>query len=111
MIVRGGTTKDMHPEGIWIVIVDGVALLVTDPPPTSSTPMSDKKNYKKDDIWHVTRDTWQVGGGEPSPKNFSTLALTVWEWRCSEDMEEKADSVNHSVTEVFVEQPRLHRVC
>ena len=38
------------------------------------------------DIWHATHDLWQVGlGGRWSfSHNFSSLALTVFEWRCFE---------------------------
>ena len=67
--------------------LDGVAPLMTDPPPISSTTLSEKKNkkikkmwYVTRDMWHVTRDTWHVtrdmwhvthdtfGGGEHSLK-------------------------------------------
>ena len=44
-----------------------------------------------------------------------SLALMVLEWRWFEDFEEKDDwlteLMNEWRTEVFVEQPRLHRVC
>ena len=55
----------------------------------------------------MTHDTW---GGV----NISALALMAWEL-CLDNLEEKDQSVtemiNESVAEVFVEQPRLHRVC
>ena len=69
------------------------------------------------DTWHLTLDTWHVtlGGGWTFCQNFSSLALSVRAGKWFEDLEEKDpsvnQSVNQSVTEVFVEQPRLHRVC
>ena len=54
----------------------------------------------KRDMWHVTHDTWYVtcytwhmtGGGRWTlSQNFSPLALTVWEWRCIEDISTKDD--------------------
>ena len=45
------------------------------------------------DMWHMTRETWHVGGDEHSLKNFSSLVLTVCDFRYYEDMEEKADSL------------------
>ena len=69
------------------------------------------------DTWHMTHNIWHVthGGGWTFSQNFSSLALTVWDLWCLEDWEEKDDSMkewmNESVTEVFVGQPRLHRVC
>ena len=39
----------------------------------------------------------------------------VWDLQYFEDLEEKDDwlnhLINHLMTEVFVEQPRLHQVC
>ena len=47
-------------------------------------------------------------------QSFRSLAHTVWDQRCLEDLEEKDESgnewVNLVITKVFVEQPRLHRV-
>ena len=45
------------------------------------------------DTWHMTRDTWHVtrGGGWTFSKNFSSQALTVWEWRSIEDIFTKVD--------------------
>ena len=45
--------------------------------------------------WHVTHG---VGGGWTFSQNFSSLALTVWVYWCCEDMEEKGQSINKSVT-------------
>ena len=39
--------------------LDGKALLITDPPPLSSTALSQQKNVTCD-TWHVTCDTWHV---------------------------------------------------
>ena len=44
-------------------------------------------------------------------KNFTFLALTVFEQRCFEDISTKDQLINQSLTEVFVEQTRLNRVC
>ena len=47
--------------------------------------------------------------------NFRSLALMVLVWRCLEDYERKDHrlnlSINQLITRLFVEQPRLHRVC
>ena len=50
---------------------------------------------KKCDMWHVTHDTWHMTGGErwTFPQSFSSLALTVWEWRCFKDIFTKYDLV------------------
>ena len=60
-------------------------------------------------MWHVTCDTWYVthGGEWAFPQNFSSLALTVWDRQYLEDSER----ITQWITEVFVEQPRLHPVC
>ena len=98
--------------------------LITDPPPTSFTTLYQKKIKLKivtHDMWHVTWDTSHMThdtfhvthdrwGRWTYPQNFSSLALTVWEWRCSEDISAKDHWVNQWITKVFVEQPRLHRV-
>ena len=52
-----------------------------------------------------------VDGGWIFSKKFSSLALTVWDLQCLEDLEEKDELLNESVTEVIVEQIRLHWVC
>ena len=70
-----------------------------------------QKKHVTRDIWHVTCDTWHTGGSEHCLK---ISALTVWDIQSFEDI-----STNHQliieliiylVTEVFVEQQRLHRV-
>ena len=42
----------------------------------------------KRDMWHVTCDVWHVTccGGWAFSQNFSSLALTIWEWKCFEDI-------------------------
>ena len=68
-----------------------------------------KKSEKKCDIWHVTRnmwhmtyDTWHVtcntwhmtsGVMWTLSQKVSSLALTALEWRCSEDLKEKDDTI------------------
>ena len=63
---------------------------------------------------HMTLDYWHMVGGEKS-LNISSLASTVWEWRFFEDLEEKDDwaswLVSKWITNLFVEQPPLHRGC
>ena len=69
------------------------------------------------DTWHMTHDTWHVTccGGWTFSQNFSSLAFMVCDLWYLEDLEKKADRLtewtNESMTKVFVEQPRLHRVC
>ena len=41
----------------------------------------------------------------------SSLAITVWEWRCSEDIFTKDEGLSQWITKMFVEQPRIHQVC
>ena len=71
-------------------------------------------------MWLVTCDTWHMTcymshmthrGRWPLCQNFRSLALTVWELWCSEDISTKDEWLNELITEVFVEQPRLHWVC
>ena len=82
--------------------LDGVAPLMTDPPPISYTTLSKKKNknkwdtwHVKCDTWHVTRDMWHVTrdmwhmtrlGGWTFSQNFSSLALTVCDLWYYEDI-------------------------
>ena len=64
------------------------------------------------DMWHVTCDMWYVTGGGRWTffQNFSSLALTDWEWRFVEDLEEKErwlnESINQSETKLFVASAR-----
>ena len=75
------------------------------------------------DMWHVTRDTWHVthdtwhmtrlGGGVNILSKFqlpSSYRLWFYDimkiWRKG-----MSDRMNQSVTRLFIEQPRLHRVC
>ena len=48
------------------------------------------------EMWHVTCDTeqvthekWQVWGRWTFSQNFSFIALTVWEWRCFEELRKR----------------------
>ena len=55
------------------------------------------------DTWHVTRcDTWHNRGGEHSLKNFSSLALTVCDLWCYEDLEKKDDWLNEWINDQAV---------
>ena len=59
----------------------------------------------------VLPDMGQVRGDEYSLKISSPLALTVWTKQCFEDIFfTNDDSVNESVTKMFVEQPWLQLV-
>ena len=68
----------------------GVATLITDLPPTSFTTLTKEDEKKKKYMWHMTRDIWHVshdrGGWWTFSKNFSSLALTVWDLKCFEDI-------------------------
>ena len=44
-------------------------------------------------------------------QTLSFLAPTVWEWRFSEDLEEKEKWLGYLIMNVFVEQPLLQPVC
>ena len=102
----------------WTIKLDSVGPLITDPPPTSSTTLSPwfffflLMWHVSCDTWHMTGDTWHMTGWGRLTffKNFSSLALTVWEWRCTKDISTKDDFISQSVkyweTKVFV-----HRVC
>ena len=52
-------------------------------------------------MWHLTPDMWHVthGGGGKFSKNFSYLALTVWDLWYLEDWEEKARKVPRKYSE------------
>ena len=43
-------------------------------------------------MWHLTCDTWR-GGGTFS-QNISSQALSVWDWQCIEDSEQKDHLMN-----------------
>ena len=87
--------------------LDRLAPLITDPPSSSFYTLSKKKKIVTSDIWHVTHDTWHMthdmwhmtGGGRWTfSQNASSLALTVWEWRRSEDISTKDHWVSQSVS-------------
>ena len=59
--------------------------LITDPPPTSSTNISKKKQ-----MWHLTCDMWHMVGVELCPKCQSP-ALMVWDRQCLEYSEQNGD--------------------
>ena len=42
-------------------------------------------------MWHVTYDMWHVtcDGGWTFSQNLISLAITVWEWRRFEDLDEE----------------------
>ena len=43
-------------------------------------------------MWHMTPDMW---GDVNILSKFLFLALTVWEWRCLEDVKEKDELLTH----------------
>ena len=63
-------------------------------------------------MWHRTKDLWNMTCD--MVLGLSILSYSLW-FMFFKDLEEKNDSVsqwvNESVTKVFVEHPRLHRVC
>ena len=61
--------------------LNGVASLMTDPPPTSSLLFWKRKEEKC--MWHVKYDIFWIMESTTwiFPKNFRSLAITVWEWR------------------------------
>ena len=66
------------------------------------------------DTWHLTYDTRHVthGGGEHSLKISGPQLLWFGIDITSNIFPQTiTESVNELITEVFVEQPRLHRVC
>ena len=76
--------------------------MITDPPTTSSTTLKKERRKKKEkrkrkkwhmtcDMWHVTWDIWRQVGGWTVSQKFSSLALTVWERQCFEDIFTKDD--------------------
>ena len=64
---------------------------MTDPPTTSS---KGKKNLSA--MWHMILEMWHMtgGGGWTFSQNVRSQALTVWEWRCFEDLEENGHLLN-----------------
>ena len=65
------------------------------------------------DMWHVTHDMWQVthdmwhvtGWGRWTfTQNFSSLALMVWEWKCTEDI-----STNHQSLSDLISNGGVYR--
>ena len=65
-------------------------------------------------MWHVTREMWHMvqnmwGDVNTLFQTFSYLALTVWEWRYSKELDEK--DVIDSVTGYRLPADRLHPVC
>ena len=76
--------------------LDAVAPLITNPPPTSFIPLSEKEKQNVTcDTWHLTCDMWHVtaGGRWTCSQNVSSKALTVWERRYFEDISTKDDWV------------------
>ena len=79
--------------------------------PVDNRPSTDKihhfvqkrKKTKKNDMCHVThRGWWTLYQNSRSP------ALTVWVWRCFEDLEEKDMWLNREVNKTSLHLPSLH---
>ena len=81
--------------------IDGVAPLITDPSQTSFNILSKKMSG---DMWHMTCDMWDVTGGGwwTFSQNVRSLALTIWEWRCFEDIFTKDHWVSELVNDECV---------
>ena len=80
-----------------------------------------KKTQQKHDMWHVRRDMWHVrrdtwhvlGRGNILSKFQLPSSYLLWFmilWR-SGGKGWVTEWINQSVTRLFIEQPRLHRVC
>ena len=67
----------------------------------NSTSAKGHTKHMTHDMWHVIRDIWHVAGGRrwTFSENISSLALTVWEWRCSEDNSIKDDWLTQLINE------------
>ena len=46
------------------------------------------------DMWHMTWDMWHMVGAEHSLKILALQLNTVWEWKWSEDLEEKDELIS-----------------
>ena len=104
----------------FVVKLDRVALLMTDPPrlappPCTITPpplgaFKLKKNKK---IKNPGSRVGEGGGrGWTFPQNFRSLTALVWETDCFEDILTNHCQINYWViTKLFIGQPRLLRVC
>ena len=59
--------------------------------------------HETHDMWNVTHDIWHmtVGGMWTLIQNFSSLAITVWEWMCFEDI----------FTKDYWGKPSRRRIC
>ena len=65
-------------------------------------------------MWHIKCDMWHVthGWGWICSQSFSSPPLTVGKNSVLKILNKRmSGSMNHWVTQVIVEQPRLHRVC
>ena len=79
--------------------------------------MFKNKNYMwhvTDDTWHVTHDSWHIVLDEYSlkisaPYLFRSGIDSVW--KIFPQTMTYLNYLNKLITEVIVEQPRLHRVC
>ena len=90
----------------------GVGLLITDPPQTSSTTLSKKRTpdtwHMTHDTWHMTCDTWWELSILSKVQLSSSHGWGVMMfWRIGGN----GWVTQLLMTEVFVEQPWLHRVC
>ena len=63
--------------------------------------------------WHVTHDMWHVWGVNilskfQLPSSYGLWFIILWRYGGKGLL---AELINESVTRLFIEQPRLHRVC
>ena len=85
--------------------LEGIGPLITDPLPTSFTTLFKKIWYLTCDTWHMTCDTWWRVKILSKFQLLSFYGLVFWWFRT------KGSPTEIMNTKVFLEQPRLHRVC
>ena len=67
--------------------------------------------YLAPDTWHLICVTWHTGGGEHCVKISGPQLLWFGNEGLFKIFEQKDQLLSDLITKVFVEQPRLHRVC
>ena len=113
----------------YLTELDGVGPVDNRPSTNKLHQIVQKKKNVTCDTWHVTCDTWHMTRGTwhvthdmlgvmnilskfqfPSP--YCLWIMMLWRYGGKGSMIESInESINESVTRLFIEQPRLHRVC
>ena len=91
-----------------VLVLSQLALLITDPLPTSSNTFFYyfffiwDTWHRTPDTWHLTPDMWHVRHRVwwILFQNGRSPALMVWEWRCFEDIFIKDASVSNLINEL-----------